>query len=699
MTDITDFGFDASLNKPAQNTSTSLVYDTQDLIDTGRIASGGNLNLKSLSIAGLTKSVSPGDDLQAVINALTTLGGGNLQLAEGTYLLKAPLNITTPVRIQGANFATTIIDCGNTVANIVAQGLNEYTTGTLAVNDSSTSVAGSGTTWTSSMVGRSILLLGNWYPIVNVGSTTSLTLAFPYSGNNLSGYSYVIANPLDGVAIDNIQVLNSTATTGGIYVKNALRTDISNYVIEACTVGLELNGVQNFNVVEGNCIANGVNYKINNIGSATLNNFLSINSTSDGIQVSNTANFEISDYSVINSGGNGIKLTSCSNMGIIDGSIDANTGHGIELVSGCTGIQIIVGTITNNGGDGVKLTATSDRNSIGPIILENNTGYGINIADATCDDNTIIVPSFIGNTAGTYQDLGTNTNVVATVTKADAQTFTSNGTWTKPTSAKMVVVTCVGAGGGGGGGDTGIGASAGGAGAITTKTFLASDLSSTLAITVGTAGSGGTAGTDGSTGGNSSFGTYLFAYGGGKGKFGLSASGGGGGGDGGAGQDGQSAANSLGGVPAVTAGAVGLNGQGAGGVNIANGQPAEYGGGSGAGRASNGGDSLFGAAGGGGGGNGASGGNGGGVGKYTSGNGGAGGTSGTTGNNGTPGANGGSLMCGAGGGGGGTGTAGDGGNGGAGGTPGGGGGGAGKGTTNGGLGGAGGRGEVRIYSV
>lgn len=356
-----------------------------------------------------------GPEIQKALDTLNERGGGTLILQEGTYHVHTPLTITTPINLRGANFATTVIDFDDTDNNITATGSDIYTTGTVAVNDASTSVTGTGTTWTSAMIGRQILLLGNWYPIVAVGGTTSLTLAFAYSGNNLSGSTYAIANPLDGVDIKDLTVQNSASSNGAVYVKYALRTLLNDYVIQDSTIGIELEGIQNFNIVAGNCLGNGTNFKINNVGSATLNNFLSINSTSHGVEVSNTANFEISNFSIINSGGDGIHLSDCSNMGIIDFSIDANTGQGIELASNCTGIQIIVGTITNGGSDGVKLTATSDRCSIGPLIFENNTGYGINIAAATCDDNTIIVPTFINNTSGDYNDSGTGTNIVATV--------------------------------------------------------------------------------------------------------------------------------------------------------------------------------------------------------------------------------------------------------------------------------------------
>jgi len=100
---------------------------------------------------------------------------------------------------------------------------------------------------------------------------------------------------------------------------------------------------------------------------------------------------------------------------------------------------------------------------------------------------------------------------------SDVQTFTSNGTWTKPNGAKMVYVLCIGAGGSGGAGRNGVGTgsngwggSGGGGGAITFKWFAASDLPNTVSIVVGAGGTAvASSSTNGNPGGNSSFGAVV----------------------------------------------------------------------------------------------------------------------------------------------------------------------------------------------
>ena len=128
---------------------------------------------------------------------------------------------------------------------------------------------------------------------------------------------------------------------------------------------------------------------------------------------------------------------------------------------------------------------------------------------------------------------------------SNTQTFLSSGTWSKPTLANAALTgvntfAIIQAWGGGGSGGTPKNnteeGGGGGGGAFHERVIKLSELSDTVTVTIGLGGASRTTTSAGAVGGTTSFGTHLFAYGGGGGA--ESASGGAGGGGGGSGSAG-----------------------------------------------------------------------------------------------------------------------------------------------------------------
>jgi len=195
------------------------------------------------------------------------------------------------------------------------------------------------------------------------------------------------------------------------------------------------------------------------------------------------------------------------------------------------------------------------------------------------------------------------------------QSFTATGVWIKPanvTSNSVVHAECWAGGGGGGlvsgGKGSGQGSGGGGGGAYSDRWFSTSTLPALVTVTVGAGGAAGTVDV-GSVGGNSSFGTFLTAYGGGggEGAF-IGFGGGGGGGQAGPGKAGTATLGGNGGAPwsVVSVGGGGppsISGGAGGYSGGVNGGAGYFGGGGGGGGGSSGGPggaSVWGGGGGGG---------------------------------------------------------------------------------------------------
>lgn len=208
------------------------------------------------------------------------------------------------------------------------------------------------------------------------------------------------------------------------------------------------------------------------------------------------------------------------------------------------------------------------------------------------------------------------------------QTFTSSGTYTKPSNISLVRVQAWAGGGSGGRSTTAsIGSSGGGGGMYLEKYFLPSELGTTETVTIGAGGAAQSGNGNGTAGGNTTFGSLLTAIGGGAGISGDQQAGGAGGSaayeNGAAGSAGGGAGNGQAGIYS-----------GGGGSNVSGisqgypGGASYYGGGGGGGSDANsgaGGASLFGGSGG------AGNSGGGGAGSVPGGGGGGGGSGGASG--------------------------------------------------------------------
>lgn len=417
---IYDLGFNKGLNRSSQSIQSPTVYDILDgAIDTGNISPSGNLVLSSLDVAGFTRQVGSGSELQDAINALSRGNGGVVHLRAGTFNLETNITVPSNITLEGEG-AATIIDFGGGPYQFQVVGSDNYSTGTVSITRDTTTVTGAGgAAFTQAMVGRFILLQEFWYEITAVTDSTHLTIGVNFSGTTLSGATYVLANIISGVSFRNFVVQNSSIAL----IKDQY-TDASVYsglIFDDGLVAMDCDDSSGLFIDTAYILNCGTGITQNNTEFSYLYNTTCVNITSGGgVSWTDVHNSAIQVFTVQNCIGNGLTLTDCGNIGMSISSLKEITGKGIECVSTVRdfGIENILVAFCSS--DGIKLTATTDGCQIIGSQINNNTGFGVNIAASTCDNNVISGNTFENNTAGAVSNSGTGTVIRGNAGVADS---------------------------------------------------------------------------------------------------------------------------------------------------------------------------------------------------------------------------------------------------------------------------------------
>lgn len=375
----------------------------------------------TIVIGGQYRTVAPGDDIQTAIDAVNAAGGGTVVLQNGTHTPASDLTLYSKITLEGQNGDSAIIDFGTTGHQLRGIGTGVYTTGTVSVSNNGTTVTGSGTTWTGNVTaGQYIMLAGVWYPITNVGGNTTLTIGIPFADVALSGATYTAATILSNVHVKSLTVKNSTTSSIKFqYVNNLFLYDVAT---QASLAGTEIDTCSQISFLECDAIANYTNYIFTNAHFMIHNGSSSIDALSGhGYQIDKMTNSSISSSFILNSSSDGMNISNSSNCRI-DVVTAENAGSGVEFVSGNDNIIFGPARVESNGADGIKLTASSDNIFITNAFIKNNTGYGVNNVSSTNDNLVITGNNFTGNSTSACNDSGTGTVIRGNVGLVDNST-------------------------------------------------------------------------------------------------------------------------------------------------------------------------------------------------------------------------------------------------------------------------------------
>jgi len=364
---------------------------------------------------GKTATVTNGENIQIALDNVYKSGGGTVVVLPGTYVLNSDLNIPSGVKLEGASRDGVLIDC-NTNYSVKMNGVSVYSTGTVTIAVGDSIVVGSGTTWTSDMVGSYILLDDYYYEITGYNSATSLDIGEVYAGVALSTDTYVIADPNWNPSLVRVTIFNSSGA--GVECHNSSEPNLDDIYVYECGTGFDISEVI-FPRLLLTAIANGINLDCYKMHGFKIDYTGLEDATNQGAIFDTCTSGTYFDSNITGNGADGIKLNDCRGIAFISVFINVNSGKGIEFVSNNSDIQMMGCTISENTSDGIKLTASSDRISISTTSITNNGGYGVNIAATTCDDNYIVAPSFNNNTSGDINDSGTGTVLIPTLSEAN----------------------------------------------------------------------------------------------------------------------------------------------------------------------------------------------------------------------------------------------------------------------------------------
>jgi hypothetical protein len=470
---------------------------------------------------------------------LTAAAGGTLRLAAGTYNITNAMTVASDTMIVGDRSTILQINVSGTVFDLTGLSQIRFVGLQIMIASTSTTVFYGNSTFNCTFDG---ILIGGTH---SVGSPQPGQVAFQFVNN--SGDCFITnGSEITGCGI------GVSISSFAIYMSD---TKVSNcqYGIQSVTTGYGTG------MIITNCVfastAGGVT--VTQINANTTGSYWKISNC----DIEGGVNGVVVGTGALYGGPTSFVMTGC-HLNAETKILDVESANACSLVgvsftatSGYTPTTLTINSTgaPNNGfAAGLVTNVTADGGQISTSLFPSGWTYfgktSTQITGITVPKNNYVATTDPTVSSDTTQNYSTGSTWVNTATSisyecisaasgaavwrrlvADVQVFTTTGssTWTKPAWATTTKVMLLAAGAGGGSGAQGpvntarVGGGGGGGGSYSEREFQTSDLTSTVAITLGAVGTGGaaqatsaTAGNNGTSAGTSQFASYLRAGGG-----------------------------------------------------------------------------------------------------------------------------------------------------------------------------------------
>ncbi len=332
-------------------------------------------------------STSAEDTINQAINSLP-LGGGQVLLMEGTYIVDGPINVPSNVTLagQGANTVIKIKDALNTDIHVIQNA--DWTNGNTKIALRDFAIDGNKANNTS----------GSQYGVYLYKTTYSLVMRLLINDCRSSS-----------ILLDNS---NSNTITG-----NACQRNYN---------GIGLYSSSNNNVVTGNICQGSGNFGIYlYISSDNAVTGNTCQGSVYGIYLYSSLNNTVTGNTCQGNSMHGIRLDTSSNNAVTGNTCQGNGYHGIFLFHQ-TSYNTVVGNIclensqaANATYNNIQIDFNADYNNVQANIcrvgaLTNKPRYGIFIASADCDGNMVTNNDlYQGGATAAFSDAGTGTITTA----------------------------------------------------------------------------------------------------------------------------------------------------------------------------------------------------------------------------------------------------------------------------------------------